>query len=163
MATQSLNYGLRVVNRSLPMPPGFPATIGGMKVETLADRLRETFGNDTGGAVARKLALHGASVSYQAVHKWLNGGNVSDENLAAVAAAYGVSLAWLKYGEGDKRAPIAEVMEALPPESQQQVLDFIEFQLNRPGLPLTPQSVARYLAMIDRIKQDMDTKKARRR
>jgi hypothetical protein len=126
---------------------------------TLIERIIDTIAGDKPPTVSRKLQTIGISVSYQAIHKWLKGGGVSDEALEALAHVYKVNIAWLKYGQGDKRDPVAEVMDALPLEDQQQVLDFIQFRLNRPGGPLSPQSINRYMSMIEKIKDDMRTKK----
>ena len=118
---------------------------------------------DSAGAVSRKLAVEGVSVSYQAVHKWLNGGGITDEMLEALARAYRVSPAWLKYGEGRKREPLQEVFEALPDDNRQQVLDFIRYQVTMSTPLAAREQTARYLAMIDKIRTDMDGKKKGRK
>lgn len=157
-----LNSELCFVNSCLDNARLISGTITHMG-ESLADRLREVFGRDKASHVSAKLAKHGISVSYQAIHKWLKGGNVSDENLQAVAEIYGVSAAWLKYGTG-ARAParnelahVGEVIEALDAESRRVAVEHLHFLLTRQAMP--PETMGRYLAMIDRIKRDMDDKR----
>lgn len=70
-------------------------------VDSLTDRLRKLKGEAS-------LAAFGdlAGVSAQAAKKWMDGGNVADKHLAKIAAAKGVSLHWLRYGdEARKPAP----------------------------------------------------------
>lgn len=95
---------------------------------SLATRLRETFGDDKPPTVARRLTLAGASVTYQAVYKWLKGGAITDENLDAVAAVYRRSRAWLKYGEEqpDSISRVVQAMHRMPTEKQEKIADFVE-------------------------------------
>ena len=134
-----------------------------MKISTLTERINEIIGKDSGGEVSRKMRPYGVDVTYQAVHKWMNGGNLTEENITALCAAYHVSEAWLRYGEGEKRIltpgqeATIDLFGALPAENVQSALDFIEFQLNRPEGPSALEKKA-YRDMISRIRADMEAK-----
>lgn len=133
-----------------------------LAMSTLAERVREAIGRDVAAEVSRKLASIGVVVSYQAVHKWLRGGNISDEKIAALAQVYGVSEAWLKYGTGARTrrsealVEVGDIVAVLDPESRKQAIGYLEFLLSRQGMP--PELMGRYLGMIDKIKRDMDGK-----
>lgn len=67
-----------------------------------SQRIRDLIGKDTLKTVTQKLALQGVSLTEQAVHKWQNGGNITDENVVALAKAYRSTPEWIKYGTGPK-------------------------------------------------------------
>lgn len=116
---------------------------GGMSYQTLSD------------AVHRK---SGIRISPQAMHLWSKGGEISEENLAVLAEFFGVSKAWLRYGEGD----LEDALVQLPEESRQQVFDFIRYKIERADTQIASQSLPDYLAMIDRIKDDMNKRTKRK-
>ena len=125
----SLNYGLRVVNWNLDNKRLMLGSIFRMNTSvetTLADRLRKVFGDDKPPTVARKLDLHGTPISYQAIYKWLKGGDVSDEFIVAVADLYGCDKAWLKYGGRHHVNRVVQIMHTLPEEKQAKVANFVE-------------------------------------
>ncbi|MCU0939709.1 MAG: helix-turn-helix domain-containing protein [Burkholderiaceae bacterium] len=134
---------------------------------TLADRIRETIGMDNAYDVARKLAEQGAVITPQAIYRWLEGSDVKQENLAALARAYGVPEAWLRYGEGPKQQlsesqqAAAKLFEELPPEMAQQSLDFIEYQLHRSTSVIAGERLAHYMTWISRIRANLEEKKKR--
>ena len=121
-------------------------------MRTLAGRIEEAAGGDNGRQIADRLTKAGFTISPQAVYKWLAGGHVSDAALEAFAKEYRANIAWLKYAEGDKSEPIAEVVDGLPEDNRTQVLDFLAYTITRSALP--PQTTARYLALIDRSRHD---------
>ena len=96
-------------------------------------------------------------VSPQAVTKWLQTGKISRENATDVARVLGISIDALLGGISPEGAKTGQVIDALPEESQQQVLDFILYQIDRnEGFFATePKKAAHYSDMIDRIKADM--------
>jgi transcriptional regulator with XRE-family HTH domain len=65
---------------------------------SVALRLRELFGGDSPADVARR-----AGVARGSVYRWLKGETVIDQASGGkLAAAYGVNLSWLLYGDGPK-------------------------------------------------------------
>lgn len=85
----------------------------------MADRIKALTGKDSSGAVSRKLALRGVTVSPQAVDKWWKGGQISEENLIALCAEYGRTPAWVRYGIEDvlltgEAKRILRAMEHMP-------------------------------------------------
>lgn len=134
--------------------------------DTLKDRLQEVFGAESGHAVAARLTLSGTPVSGQAVYKWLRGAaNISDELLAAVCREYGVSEAWLKFGQGPKHPitdsdrALLDLMHELPESQRQMALDFIGYQLTHATPPIASEKLGRYMVFLDRVKDDMTTKR----
>jgi SOS-response transcriptional repressor LexA len=77
---------------------------------TFSDRLRVL--KDKHNYSLAKIA-DGVGVSAQAVHKWLAGGNIDDDKLVELAAFFGVSPSFLKFGD----APVLEKALGLEPSS----------------------------------------------
>lgn len=98
------------------------------KLTTLADRLREAFGADKPPTVAAKLSLAGFAISYQAIYKWLDGGNVSDTMIEGVAQVYSRDQAWLKYGSSQPPSidRVVQAMGGMSPEKQQKLAELAE-------------------------------------
>jgi transcriptional regulator with XRE-family HTH domain len=81
------------------------------KFATIADRLREAM-READETSASELA-RACDVSPAAVHKWLNGGKMSADSLAAAARALGVREEWLRTGKlpRDRAASADESLE----------------------------------------------------
>lgn len=78
-------------------------------MENLSDRLQKLM-NDRGWE-APKLASEmrrrcGRGVSKTAVYDWLKGKGVREANLRCLAEVFGVSMSYLRDGEGDGTAPL---------------------------------------------------------
>lgn len=67
----------------------------------MADRIKELLGEDSFAAASRKLQLAGQRVSAAAIHKWANGGDITEENLRAFCAVYRSNPPYVRYGIGD--------------------------------------------------------------
>lgn len=127
------------------------------RIPDRAQRIRDLIGKDTLKVVTQKLAMHGVSVSEQAVHKWLNGGNISDENVVALASAYRSAPEWIKYATGPKyvltegQQAAAELAGAEDIREEVQAgFDFIRYKIEQsPLLASDPATAAHYLKMID--------------
>lgn len=122
-----------------------------------AQRIVELIGDDTLKVVTQKLALHGVSITEQAVHKWRNGGNIEDENVVALAKAYRSTPEWIKYGTGTKYV-LTESQQAAAEiagddsirEEVQAGFDFIRYKLEQNALlSKDPEKAAHYFKMID--------------
>lgn len=99
-------------------------------------------------------------VTPQAVTKWIKTGQISREKATEVARVLGVSLDVLLAGAATDSVEKGQVIDGLLPEDQQQVMDFIRYKFERSEGLLASEKVAHYMAMIDRIKNDMATRKA---
>lgn len=124
---------------------------------SMSQRITEIIGSDSLRAVARKLALHGVEVSPQAVQKWKNGGDITIENIEALAAAYHSTPAYIRYGTGpahplsDKQAAAAELVEAEEiQEIVQEGCDFIRYKVENSALTSKdPKAMAKYFKLLD--------------
>lgn len=126
------------------------------KVETFGERFDRLRGGMSyqalSDAIYRKTGLR---VSAQGMHKWSKGGGIEQDKLKLLAEFFGVTEAWLMYGESP--APtLDEAVGALPDESRQEVLDFIRYKFTRAEGLLASDVAGDYHAMIDRIRKDMD-------
>jgi hypothetical protein len=82
---------------------------------TFAERLTALKGDETYHALARKMNEAGLSVTAQGLHKWCNGGGISADNLKDVARYFGVSPAFLYFGE---TAETSSVVDDLTPDAR---------------------------------------------
>ncbi|HJU21914.1 MAG TPA: helix-turn-helix transcriptional regulator [Casimicrobiaceae bacterium] len=56
-------------------------------------------GSESYHELARKMQAAGLNVTAQGLHKWMNGGGITAENLQDIARYFGVSPAYLYFGE----------------------------------------------------------------
>jgi hypothetical protein len=59
----------------------------------------------------------------------------------------------------DKSMAAAMAIDALPPNEQQQVFDFIRYKIDTTSAPLAREHAASYFRMIDNLKRDMRQRK----
>jgi len=106
-------------------------------------------------------------VGPKAARKWLVGEGYPEMDLCiSIAKWANVSFNWLMAGTGPKReghadtkvVVLGEAIQALPQDDGQQVLDFIEYKLQRSEGLFVGERLARYLSMIDAFKKDRDGK-----
>lgn len=127
----------------------------------MASRLQDAMGTDGAYDVQRKFALEGIEISVQAIYKWLNGGDIGEANLEIFCRIYNTTPPWIRYGirpsDGltNGQAAAAELLESAPNEPVQTAFDFLGYQLRQSPM-LAQERVARYMALIDRIKADMN-------
>lgn len=120
----------------------------------MADRIREITRGDSLRDIAVKVQAHGGSASHTAVGKWLSGGNIDEQNLVALCAAYGASPAYVRYGVGprdalnEKQQAAAELVDDEPPEWVQAGFDFMRYQIARSPLS-DPEAMRRYMKLLD--------------
>jgi transcriptional regulator with XRE-family HTH domain len=124
----------------------------------------------------KKMPVHGRqtelarlfSVGPKAARKWLIGEGFPEMELAIKIAKWaGVSFNWLMTGHGPKReghadtkvVVLGEVLESMPGDDGQQVLDFIEYKIQRSESLFVGERLARYMTMIDAFKKDRINKK----
>lgn len=134
---------------------------GTMQATRMADRIKELAGTN-GAEIARRVTLAGYSVTTQAVHKWLNDGDMSEDALAAFCRAYPAATpAYIRYGVktceplNEKQAAAAELVQQAPDDIVQLTFDFMEYQIQRAETMITGEKAAHYLALIDKITHDM--------
>lgn len=103
----------------------------------------------------------GQRISPQAMHKWVKQSNgITIDNARLVAEFFEVSPAWLLFGEGEaKPPPINRIVENLPADNQQQTLDFIEYQISKSEGMIASEKLTDYMAMIQRIREDMEQRR----
>lgn len=122
----------------------------------------KTLGNEITGALERLGKTQGwlaesVGVSNTAVTKWIIEGQISRINAAKVARVLGISIDQLLHGRQDSLGQrMAEPIDALPPKSQQEILDFIRYKYERAELVVANEKAAQYHQMIDRINADME-------
>jgi hypothetical protein len=134
-----------------------PHSFAMQHTSSMAHRICEIIGRDSVRMVADKLALQGVTVSPQAVQKWKHGGNITDENIAALAAAYHSTPEYIKFGTGpvrqlsERQKAAAELVDdPAIGEMVQEGLDFIRYKIEHS--PLTskdPKAMAKYFNMLD--------------
>lgn len=98
-------------------------------------------------------------VSPQAVTKWMQTGQISREKATEVARALGMSIDELLGGVSPKGAQIGHAIDQLSDQHKQEVLDFVRYKFERSEGLIASDKAAHYVAMIDRIKADMDARK----
>ena len=114
---------------------------GGMSFEALSQ------------AIERKT---GQRISAQSMHKWTKGGNIKPENLKAVCQFFGVTELYMLHGMGPmSERTLEDAIRALPAETGQQTLDFVEYQIGRARELFASDRFADYMVMINRLKEDM--------
>lgn len=142
------------------------------KVETFGDRfarLKADSGlsfNVLSAAIKERTGHH---ISGQALHKWTQGGQADEASVIAVCTYFNVHPAWLRYGIGDGPAGThddtakGEVVAALPPEPQQQVLDFIRYKVEGATNWFSAEQIVHYVRMIDGFQKDLEKRKEKDR
>lgn len=96
-------------------------------------------------------------VSDAAVTKWIESGKISRANAILVAKALGVSVDHILQGNRQTLgARMAEPIDTLPPDAQQDVLDFIRYKYERAETLIASDKAADYHRMIERITADME-------
>jgi transcriptional regulator with XRE-family HTH domain len=100
-------------------------------------------------------------ITTQAVGQALARGSLSLGNAVKMAQSLNVSLDWL-VGLDTSPSIVGEIIDTLPAAQQQQSLDFLLYQIDRADQSvLACERAARYVAMIDRIKRDMEERRKR--
>lgn len=98
-------------------------------------------------------------VSDQAVTKWIQTGQISRENALEVARVLKVPVGALLTGSGHSESELGAAISALPEESHQQVLDFIQYKFERAEGVIASDKVIHYVAMIEKMRDDMRRRK----
>ena len=107
------------------------------------------------------------SVAPSVITQWRTGLTKSYEavNIIKAARFLNVDVEWLVMGDvGHERctmigAELSEILNDLPAGPMQQTLDFISYQIDRAEGLLATEKATDYHKMIDKIIQDMKTKK----
>jgi len=94
-------------------------------------------------------------VSPQAVTKWIQTGKINRQNAIEVARVLRISVDTLVGGAQSANEQIGQAIEALPDDQQQQVLDFIQYKIERSEAFMTQERAAHYLKTIAKIRSDM--------
>lgn len=150
----------------LPTVVELGAILGAMetleRAGAFAGRLREACQDqglpDHGAAtmMAKKLR-----VSPQAAQKWFTGKSFPDMAKAiALADVLDVHVNWLLTGRGPKRSSstdvdvqrLGEAVQEMPPAERRQVLDFIQFRIDR-GQLFVGERQKRYMATLESLKK----------
>lgn len=84
---------------------------GWLAGDTFSERLNALKGDLSYHELARRMQKAGLKVTAQGLHKWVQGGGISADNLKDVAKFFGVSPAHLYFGE------IGESEDKLTPEA----------------------------------------------
>jgi len=132
--------------------------------ETLAQRLDSLRAGMTYAALAEAIERKtGLLITAQTVHNWCSGKtDITEDKLKVVAEFFGVSASWLRYGEGSmtERNALETAITALPEDDRQQVLDFVRYKIERADTLFASEKASSYLAMIDRLVEDMKKRRA---
>lgn len=99
-----------------------------------------------------------AGLSPSAITLWLNGDTKSykADPFLRVCQALDVRPQWLLWGDGPMREArdslaVVELINTMPPDSRQRVLDFAEYDLTK-SVASDPRKLGSYLRLIDRLK-----------
>ncbi len=128
-------------------------------VETLGERIKRC---RQAAKLTQQELGDKAGTSAAAVAQWETGDTkaIKAEYIFKVARALGKSAEWLVTGEGPESPPVLdEIVNALPDDDPQQVLDFIEFRFERAEGLVASEKIARYTAMIEDFKRDLDQRR----
>lgn len=122
-------------------------------------------------------------LSNNAITKWKQSGKISRHNAERVSGLLNIPLnipAALKFAKGlgvnvaefsptlarqlgeipnDTEGDVGQIFMALPKDDRQSALDFISFRFQKAEQVIGSDKLAHYMAMIDRIKKDMDGRK----
>ena len=127
---------------------------------TIAQRLREAFGDDNAYAVSARLQRRGVAVSAQSIYDWLKGAAEPKEpHLLALAEEYGVTPAWLRYGVGPRDSlsaaavELGKAVQAMAAEPQQEVLDFVAWKLSKPDVQVAEETRAGYMKFLENVRK----------
>jgi hypothetical protein len=85
---------------------------GWLAGDSFAERLTALKGDTSFHELARQMQKAGIKVTAQGLHKWVNGGGISAENLKDVARYFKVSPAHLYFGE------LGETEDQLTPDAR---------------------------------------------
>lgn len=104
----------------------------------IADRIDQCMYQQrmSGAELAEKV-----KVSRQSINRWLNGHRISDENIAALAHALGVSEEWLRYGSKAANKESTEQAIAV-------IIEEVELYLSTKKIKLSPQKKAKLVSLI---------------
>ena len=98
-------------------------------------------------------------VSNQAVTKWIRTGQIGRENIQDVANALQITTDALLGGVSSAGSTIGRIVESLPDEPKQEVLDFLLYKIDRADTPLLTEKRNDYIRMIKGIVEDMEKRK----
>ena len=131
-------------------------------IETTGDRIRRCRKK---AALTQQQLADTAGVSAAAVAQWESGDSktLRPENLFKVARALKKCPEWLVTGAGPEqpRWEIYDAIADLPGNAPQQVLDFIQYRFDKAQGLIASDKLARYNAMIEDFKRDLDKRKKR--
>lgn len=104
-----------------------------------------------------------AGISGTAVSLWESGDtkSIKPEHLFKIARKLRKSAEWLVTGEGTQlpREELYDALSQLPADTPQQSLDFIQYQIEKAEGVIASDKIARYVAMIEDFKRDMERRK----
>lgn len=102
-------------------------------ITPMATRITELIGRDSLPQAVAKIQLAGGKVTVQGLHKWKNGGEITEANLAALAKAYGTTPAYIRYGVTQRTMSDAEIAAAelvrSSPALAAEAFDFARYKL----------------------------------
>lgn len=129
-------------------------------IEMVGDRIRRV---RTELKLTQKQVADAAGVSTTAVTQWESGDSktLKPDNLFKVARLLKKSPEWLESGQGSELPSkfLFEIIEELPDDDPQQVLDFIQYRIDRATELIGSERVARYHSMIEEFKKDMSRRR----
>jgi transcriptional regulator with XRE-family HTH domain len=121
----------------------------------MGDRIKQL--RETAGISKSELATM-IGVSRSLVSQWENGTikSARPKNLFKPQRALHCSPEWISEEEGlmDETGVVADVIAEMGVSGQLAVFDHIAYQIERSPTPIAKDKVARYIAMVERIKSD---------
>lgn len=121
-------------------------------VNTVGDQIREAL-ERLGKSQTWLAEVMG--VSDAAVSKWLRTGEVARDRLVDLARTLEISVDQLLTGAPAPSSDVQEAFDSLPDADRQMTLDFLQYRWERAEGVVASEKIARYVAMIERIKADM--------
>lgn len=100
-------------------------------------------------------------VTDAAVHKWISTGQIGRDRLVDLARLLGLTVDQLLTGEPSPDSRLTEIVEALPAEDRQMVLDFIQYRWERAEHTLVESGTKTksYLDMMRSVIEDMNRRR----
>ena len=129
-------------------------------IDSTGDRIKQA--RIAAGLTQEQLAK-AIGVSRVTITQWETGSTktMRFEHLFEAARVLNKSAEWLMTGKGFALPPegLTDALRELPLNDQQQIFDFIEYRIDKAEGLLASEKAARYLAMIDEFKSDLDAKR----
>jgi len=131
-------------------------------ISSIGDRIRKA---RTDAGLTQAQLGEAVGVSRAAVAQWESGDtkSLSSENIFRAGRALRKSPEWLVTGLENERQTenLFDILADLPTNDQQQILDYMQYRIDKTEGLIASDKMAHYTAMIEDFKRDLKKRKAR--